>query len=114
MGAIILIFWLEWKNFLDDQVRKLSFEALQRNAYFLNPENVLLAMLADDTEEIRNKAVMQILTIRKIKSTKNGSKTHNFIRRFFYSIINFDATCYHEITNNLSANTKEPFSTQNL
>ena len=42
-------------NFPLDQVPQLSFKILQKNAFFANPENVLLAMLADDKKEIRNK-----------------------------------------------------------
>ena len=100
----------------DNQGRKLSFKVLQRNVYFANPENMLLAMLVDDKEEVCNKALMQILTIRKIKSTRNnGSKSgerpttsDNFIRRFFILSINFEATRYNEMANNLSASTEEP------
>ena len=52
-------------------MQKLACKVLHRYAFFANAENVLLAMLADDNEEIYNKVVLQVLAIRKIKSKKD-------------------------------------------
>ena len=51
------------KNFAD-QVWELCFEVLHRNACFGNAANVLLVMLADDSEESHNNAGMNVLGLR--------------------------------------------------
>ena len=90
---------------------------LQRNVFLLNAENVLLEMLMDEKDEICNDAAMQVLAIRKKKSTKDSSDeseerltTSSFnssIRSFLMPLVNFEATCYHEVTHSLSASFEE-------
>ena len=110
------------KTFSDDQERKLSFKVLQGNVFFANDENVFFAVLADDNEEICNKAVLQALAIRETKSKnicgeseESPTTTSNgFIRRFLTLSLNFEATCYYGMINKLSASVEEPSLTQNL
>ena len=83
-------------------------------------------MLANDNKEIHKKAVLQVLAIMEIKSNKdicseseesphnNISTPDSFIHRFLILSINFEATCYYEVINNLSASTKKPPLTTNL
>ena len=48
----------------DEAVRKTALKVVQRNAFFAHQENVLIAMLGDNDEEIRMRGVNKVLTIR--------------------------------------------------
>ena len=50
--------------FPDSQVKDIATKVVERNAYFAHPENIMLAMLADENEEIRNAAVKKIIFLR--------------------------------------------------
>ena len=82
-------------------------------------------MLADENEEIRNNAIMQLQTVRETKSTRDScgeseepsttlSTSDSSIRRFLIPSVIFEATCYNKIINGLFASTKEPPLTQNI
>ncbi|GBN88697.1 hypothetical protein AVEN_19754-1 [Araneus ventricosus] len=80
--------------------RYLSYELLQvvdpvmqRNAFFAHPENVLLAMLVDEREYIRELGYRRILKARQIVPKK---KT---VRNFVPPKINFQASDYIEMIN---------------
>ena len=51
--------------------------------FFTNAENALLAKLANDNDEIRNKAVLQVLSIKETQSKKipaeNSSNPHSVL-----------------------------------
>ena len=38
--------------FPDSQVKDIATKVVERNVYFAHPENIMLAMLADENEEI--------------------------------------------------------------
>ena len=46
------------------KVKNISLKVLQRNGFAIHPENVLLAMLSDECEEVRRKAINKILSLR--------------------------------------------------
>ena len=46
------------------KVKNIALKVIERNAYFAHPENILLGMLADSDESIRNAAVHKIVHIR--------------------------------------------------
>ena len=84
-------------------------------------------MLADEDEEIRNEAVLQVLAIMKTKYKKDvcgqseesltklsASDTYSFIPRFFILSANFEGACYYDMINILSASTQESVLTQNF
>ena len=48
----------------DEAVRKTALKVVQRNAFFAHQENVLIAMLGDNDEEIRMRGVNKVLSIR--------------------------------------------------
>ena len=48
---------------------------VERNAYFAHPENIMLAMLADENEEIRNAAVKKIVFLRN-KASEGAQSTN--------------------------------------
>ncbi|GBN53513.1 hypothetical protein AVEN_269011-1 [Araneus ventricosus] len=66
---------------------------MQRNAFFAHTENVLLAMLVDEREHIRELGYRMILKARQIVPNK---KT---VRNFVPPKINFQASDYFEIIN---------------
>lgn len=67
----------------------LNQDTLKNNAYFAHPENILLAMVNDAREEIRERAWFQILDLRRAT---------NQIKRTFKQVnIQIDADNYTEI-----------------
>lgn len=54
-------------RYLDDELKAIVHPVLQRNSHWAHPENMLLAMLADDREEIRIKAAKTIRAARQDK-----------------------------------------------
>jgi len=73
-----------------DQVRHVIDPVIQRNAYFAHPENLLLAMIADERPHIRQLGLHRILKART--QMKKGI-------RFCVPSINFTATDYTELIN---------------
>ena len=71
---------------LPPEVRSVIDPVIQRNAYFCHPENVLLAMIADEREHVRQLALHQILKAKQ--QHKTGT------RKFVIPTINFDAQDY--------------------
>ncbi|GBP52809.1 WD repeat, SAM and U-box domain-containing protein 1 [Eumeta japonica] len=76
-------------RYLKLDMKKIVDNVIQRNGYFGHPENVLVAMLGDDMESIRELAYQQILTAR--------SETAPGIRTFKVPALNFDAEDYTQI-----------------
>ena len=60
---------------------------VQRNGYFADPESILITMLGDDDEAVRDKAVSQVLALRKNTS----------IRLFHLPTLNLKADTYYEL-----------------
>lgn len=86
-------------RYLPKNLKSIIDPVIQRNGYFGHPENVLLAMLADERKEIRNLAYNRISQCR--------SSIPNF-RRFNIPSFNFDASDYFEILNWEGDNITEP------
>ena len=63
-----------------------------RNAYLTHSENVLMSMLADDSKDIRDKAVNSILKIR------GGVNFGDSSVQKFVPALNYEANHYSEIT----------------
>ena len=57
-----------------EEVNKICAKVVQNNAYFAHPENVLPAMLEDQDETIRRKAVNKIIEVRQQKVEKVMAK----------------------------------------
>ncbi|GBM50161.1 hypothetical protein AVEN_50057-1 [Araneus ventricosus] len=64
---------------------------ISRNAYFAVPENMLLAMLADERCHIRTLSTRRIITAKEIGSDGNCD------RRFVIPAVNFGATDYVDL-----------------
>lgn len=72
-------------RYLPKNLKRIIDPVIQRNGFFGQPENVLLAMLADERKEIRNLAHTRIL-----HCIPN-------LRRFDIPSFNFNASDYFEI-----------------
>lgn len=66
--------------------------AIQRNAYFAHPENVLLCMVADSRQHIRGLALRRILKVRSAKKNDKAAVTV-----FKLPSLNFEAEDYISI-----------------
>nr|CAH7731779.1 unnamed protein product [Callosobruchus chinensis] len=89
-----------------EAVRNITDEIIERNSYFAQPENVLLAMLTDPREHIRRLAVNRIK-----KARTNTSKE---LRVFKAPKLNFDADDYIDIIDWQNINVTEPPITKAL
>ena len=92
--------------FPDSQVKDIATKVVERNAYFAHPENIMLAMLADENEEIRNTAVKKTVFLRK-KAISKGAQSTN-IRHFKVPKINPTSKSYHELANLDESDVEKP------
>ena len=79
-------------NLLPVDVANLVRPYVGRNAYFAHPENLLLAMLDDNDENVRKKAVDIIKDIRA-----NHQPSHRPVRPFSVPNLLYDADNYHSM-----------------
>lgn len=75
---------------LSVQTQEIVKPILQRNGYFCHPENILIAMVADDISHIRVLGWRRILKARK-------SKNQGEVRRFKVPPIKFNAQNYFDM-----------------
>jgi len=72
---------------------KVIFDpVIARNVHFCNSENNFLAMLADESDHVRELGCMRILAARK----ENSSKT---LQQFRVPTVNFEARDYIDLVN---------------
>lgn len=74
-----------------DDIKKIIDPVIQRNAFFSHPENMLLAMIVDERQHIRELGYRRVLKART-KNPKGKS-----VRTFTTPSLNFDATDYTEM-----------------
>ncbi|CAG9826869.1 unnamed protein product [Diabrotica balteata] len=78
-------------RYLRDDLKNIIDAVIQRNSYYIHPENLLLCMLTDNRQWVRELALRRIIKARKEK--KVG------IRQFKIPEINFNAAEYFELIN---------------
>ncbi|GBM31649.1 hypothetical protein AVEN_101273-1 [Araneus ventricosus] len=83
---------IQTSRYFSDELLQVVDPVMQRNAFFAHSENVLLAMLVDEREHIRELGYGRILNARQIVSKKT-------VRNFLRPKINFQASDYIEIIN---------------
>ncbi|KAK0067238.1 hypothetical protein Bpfe_003336 [Biomphalaria pfeifferi] len=76
---------------LPTEVKNIIDPVIQRNAYFAHPENLLIAMVTDDRDHIKQ------LGLRRILKARQEQKTG--IRKFCIPRLNFDSTNYVDLIN---------------
>lgn len=87
-GPRHLFYMMESTRYLKPNERKIIDEVLTRNCFFANQENLLLNMMCDLREEIRELAVRRI--------TRNSSVQQKEVRKFITpkSCLNLNALDY--------------------
>lgn len=98
-GPLNLFKTIDLSRYLPKNLKKIIDPVIQRNGFFGHPENVLLAMLADERIEIREQAYNRVLQCRSINSD---------LRQFDIPNFNFNATNYFEILNSEGVTISEP------
>lgn len=76
-------------------------DSIQRNAFFAHPENLMLAMLNDESQDVRLRGWQKILEIRDVAQASAD-------RVFKIPRINFDARSYIEMIDWESVTVSEP------
>lgn len=88
-GAKHLWQTISLSRYLNTDLKEIIDKVIQRNGYFGHPENILIAMLGDDRESVRDLAYRRILTARNKKDMG--------LRTFKVPSFNFDAEDYTDI-----------------
>ena len=82
------------------RVRDVVNNALQRNGFFANPENILISMLMDELGHVRELAWRRILKCRSNSSLER--------RKFLVPKLLFDAEHYYEMIDWQATTISEP------
>lgn len=85
-GAPNLWKLISWSRYLPQALKDIVDPVIQRNGYFGHPENILLAMITDEREEVRIDAWEKIAEARKTKPKET--------RIFTIPKLNFEAEDY--------------------
>lgn len=105
-GAKHLFQTISLTRYLNSELKMIIDKVIQRNGYFGHPENVLIAMLGDDREIIRELAYQRILKAR--------SGNARGLRTFKVPKLNFDAKDYADIITWQDCEVTEPPLTLNM
>lgn len=89
-GPIHIFNMVKRSLYLRDDLKSVVLNTIQRNAFFMHPENLLLAMLQDENQQIRELALRRVLKARK--DTK-GKK----VREFQLPELKIDAENYYDL-----------------
>lgn len=76
-------------RYLPNELKTVVDSVIERNGYFAHPENILLAMLTDSQQHIRELGARRILKAR--------SNPRNTLRLFKLPSLNFNASSYIEL-----------------
>ena len=78
---------IERINSLTNQdLRQVTQNVVQRNGYFGHPESILIAMLGDDDQAVRDKGVNHVLLLRKNDTS---------VRLFHLPTLNLEADTFY-------------------
>lgn len=105
-GARHLWQTIKLSRYLSDDLKKVIDPVISRNAYFAHPENLILAMLTDERQHVRELGLRRILKAREIKTKA--------IRHFKLPSLNFDAEDYINLIDWQNTEVTEPPITSNI
>ncbi|KAK3924212.1 2,6-dihydroxypyridine 3-monooxygenase [Frankliniella fusca] len=80
-------------RYLPERIKKVIDPVIERNAFFAHPENILLAMLVDHDDNVRQLGVEKVLQAR-LDAENSTSDAPKSIRPFHVPKLNFEAECY--------------------
>ena len=109
----------------NEEVKHVALQNVQKNAFFAQPENILLAMLGDDNKVVRKQAVSRVQAIRETsenldhnltsENPKSLDKRDNMydpcvnVRRFEVpKVINTNAKSFFEMVNLDDSDFRQP------
>lgn len=101
-GSIHFANLIKSTRFLPEKYLTTVNATLQRNGYFAHPENILLAMVNDDDENVRREGWLKIIHARR-NEIDNG-----IIRPFEIPKINFGCVGYTDMVNLYNRNLTAP------
>lgn len=88
-GPIHMFNMIRRSSYLCQNLKDIVYKAIQRNAFFLHPENLLVAMLQDARQDIRELAVSHILNARE--------QSNDTVRQFVIPQLQYEAPVYYNI-----------------
>ena len=107
-GARHLQFMLELSRGLCCEEQVTVKKVLQDNAYFAHPENVAVACLSDNREEVRRRGVRYILESRKAFNPEHE------VRKFAPPLVNFQSQELHQLVDLETVEKTEPPVTKEM
>ena len=91
-------------QFPDKQMKDNALKVLRRNACFVRPEHVIIAMLGDENKPVRDFAVDKIMSLRETLATnqtdtfeETSCEEVKSVRKFKVPFINENATSYNQL-----------------
>lgn len=93
-GAKHLWLMAKYSRFLPDSILPVVDTCIQRNGFFGHPENILLAMLADERKEIRELGSRRIKAARQSQRVACETIT---VRKFLVPQLNLNAEEYSDL-----------------
>ena len=95
-------------RYMEKKYKNIVLPVIQNNAYWAHPENLLLAMLLDSRQEVRDTAVTRILAARENLPQPAA------VRVFEKPVLNFDANDYPDMIKWSKTDIYEPLITKHL
>ena len=78
-GSKNLFFLLQRINKISQiSIREICYQVINNNSYFAHGENILLAMVADEDEEVRRIAINKILSLKGYGATNEDTEDEDF------------------------------------
>lgn len=90
-GSRHIFQYIQWTQPFPQTVKKIVHRSIQHNGFFCHPENILLAMLTDESRPTRIDAIEKILEARQ--------RPPSTIRQFILPKIDFNADSYTTMIN---------------
>ena len=97
---------------LPKKVQEVVKENISRSAYHAHPENILLSMLGDESQEVRAKAVDLITKLRE--GSNDPDKGDTSVRKFIVPELNYNCKRYYEMIDFEEETVYEPNLTADL
>ncbi|KAE8743708.1 hypothetical protein FOCC_FOCC009659 [Frankliniella occidentalis] len=91
-GPLHIMKHISLSRFLPKKARDIVFHSLAINCYYAHPENILLSMVVDERQRVREVAVQRILEARH--AVRSGRKR---LRRFTVPKLNYSARDYVDL-----------------
>lgn len=108
-GARHLFRSIQLSRYLSTELRDIIDPVIQRNGYFGHPENLLLAMISDQREYVRELGLRRILKARTLRADEQAT-----VRQFCVPKMNLNATEYFELIDWQDVTITEPPLTMDI